>query len=431
MYTVGRLARAFGLSRSTLLYYDSIGLLKPSRHAKGEYRRYSEKDAQRLSTICAYREAGVALKDIARILDSPGDSELVSVLEGRLSELREEMEALRHQQHLVTGLLGKPELLESQEVMDRQTWTSLLTSAGFSETDMQRWHKDFERMAPDKHEQFLTFLKIPKNEREAIRSWAAAPHTILNIKQASEQFMDTFFKIYENLERKGPGSAEDTSRAYALCRNLPRTPYILDIGCGSGVAAIELARISGGHVTAVDIHQPFLEETERTAEKGGLSDRITTTKADMAKLPFEKESFDLVWSEGAAYIMGFDSALNDWKRFLRPGGCMVISEAVWLRQDVPKALADFWKEAYPNMQSVEDNLSIIRTVGYSILGHFTLPEQCWETFYNGMETHLMPLEKTCGTHPDGRAILDISFQEIDLYRRYPGYYGYEFFILQK
>jgi len=174
MYTVGKLARQYGLSRSTLLYYDRIGLLKPSHHTKGDYRHYSEEDAARLRSICAFRQAGVSLKDIARILNSQEETELGHVLENRLEELREEMDALRHQQKLVAGLLGRPELLdENRESMDRKTWSSLLASAGFSEADMRRWHMDFERMAPEKHEQFLRFLRIPKRERSMIRAWAA------------------------------------------------------------------------------------------------------------------------------------------------------------------------------------------------------------------------------------------------------------------
>ncbi len=432
MYTVGRLARKFGLSRSTLLYYDSIGLLSPSQHAKGDYRQYSEQDARRLRSICAFREAGLRLKDISRILDSQGDSELAGTLENRLAELREEMEALRHQQKLVAGLLGRPELLEEERsAMDRATWSSLLAEAGFSEADMRRWHKDFERLNPEKHEQFLQCLRIPKTERDLIRSWAAAPQEALKLQQTTERFMEIFFKIFEGLERKGPGSGVDTTKAFTMCKGLPDKPRILEIGCGSGVTSVELAQISGGRVTATDIHQPYLNEVNRKARALGVTNRLTTVKADMAALPFDPESFDLIWSEGAAYIMGFDAALEHWKRFLKPGGCLVVSEAVMHRENPPEDLRAFWQECYPAVRNVEDNLKAIKRQRYEILDHFPLPEQCWHFFYDDLEKHMEGLEATYALDPDGRAVLEGNRREIALFRKYPGYYGYEFFVLRK
>lgn len=435
MYTVGRLARKYGLSRSTLLYYDSIGLLKPSQHSKGDYRQYSENDAERLQTICAYREAGVALKDIRAILDSQGDSELTQVLENRLKELREEADALQHQQKLVAGLLGKPDLLEktarAQEIMDRRTWSSLLRSAGFSEPDMRRWHVDFERMSPEKHEQFLTFLRIPEEDRARIRSWAKSPQEALKLQQTSERFMGLFFKIFEGLERKGPGSGVDTTKAYSICKGLPPKPRILDIGCGSGVASVELAQFSGGHVTAADVHQPFLDEVDAKAKALNITEQISTVKADMAQLPFEPESFDLIWSEGAAYIMGFGTALENWKHFLKPGGCMVVSEAVMHKENSPREVTEFWAEGYPAVQDVQANLELIQKQGYEVLGHFPLPEQCWRLFYKDLEKHLEGMDKQLADTQDAMAILEEHRREIDLYRKHPGFFGYEFFILRK
>lgn len=173
MYTIGRLAKKFGLSRSTLLYYDSIGLLKPSSRSEGSYRQYSEKDARRLDQICMYRRAGLALKDIARVLDSPEHS-LVSVLERRLDDLNQDITRLREQQRFILGLLQNRTLFDRIGVMNVQTWTSLLHACGFSQEDMLRRHVEFERQAPEKHRQFLEFLCIPDSEISVIRSWAGS-----------------------------------------------------------------------------------------------------------------------------------------------------------------------------------------------------------------------------------------------------------------
>lgn len=173
MLTVGKLANRFGLSRSTLLYYDSIGLLSPSAHQPGEYRFYSEDDALRLEQICMYRKAGIPLKDIVRILDGPG-SELGTILRQRFEELGREIALLGEQQEVIASLLQNPDLADQARGMSRELWVSLLRSSGFSDEDMKKWHIRFERMAPLKHETFLKHLRISAAGRKEIRSWAGA-----------------------------------------------------------------------------------------------------------------------------------------------------------------------------------------------------------------------------------------------------------------
>lgn len=173
MYTVGALAKRCGLSRSTLLYYDSLGLLAPSCRTAANYRVYTEQDAERLDQICTYRRAGIPLKEIARILESP-ESSLARILEERLDELNCDIERLREQQRLIIGLLRNEEALGRIGVMNRETWVALLSASGFSNDDMIRWHVEFERLYPAKHRAFLEFLCIPDDEIEMIRSWASA-----------------------------------------------------------------------------------------------------------------------------------------------------------------------------------------------------------------------------------------------------------------
>jgi MerR family transcriptional regulator, thiopeptide resistance regulator len=176
MYTVGKLAKKFQLSRSTLLYYDSIGLFKPSSRSDGDYRLYSETDAKRLEQICMYRRAGLPLSDIRRVLDSAENS-LASVLENRLEELNHDIQRLRQQQHLIIGLLKNEALFERLNVMSKETWVSLLSASGFTVDDMREWHREFERLAPEKHRKFLEFLCVPEDEIRIISSWATSGKT--------------------------------------------------------------------------------------------------------------------------------------------------------------------------------------------------------------------------------------------------------------
>lgn len=174
VYTIGRLAKKFGLSRSTLLYYDRIDLLKPSARGTTHYRYYSDDDAKRLDQICTYRKAGLSLNEIKLVLES-SEHELTQVLEQRLEELNEDFQRLREQQRLIIGLLKNNELFERIGVMNRETWSALLAASGFTVEDMRRWHIQFERLSPEKHLKFLKFLCIPDEEISIIRSWSISP----------------------------------------------------------------------------------------------------------------------------------------------------------------------------------------------------------------------------------------------------------------
>ena len=167
-FTVGRLARSFGLSRSTLLYYHTIGLLVPSGRSASNYRVYTKEDAERLRQICTYREAGLPLKEIGELLDGASD-EPVRILEKQLEALGREIGKYREQQRVVVRLLQNRTRFDAVRVMDKERWVALLQATGLDEDDMMRWHAEFERMAPEAHRDFLTSLGIPHEEIESIR----------------------------------------------------------------------------------------------------------------------------------------------------------------------------------------------------------------------------------------------------------------------
>jgi len=174
--TVTNLARACNLSRSTLLYYESIGLLPRPRRTAGNYRAYTPKDADRLRQICIYRDAGVPLAGIRRLLDGPRD-DAASVLRRRLVELGAQVERLRGQQRTIARLLASAHKLRSIPMVTKDKWVAIMKAAGFSEDDMQRWHAEFEKGAPDEHQEFLEFLHIPPAELSRIRAWSRGEHT--------------------------------------------------------------------------------------------------------------------------------------------------------------------------------------------------------------------------------------------------------------
>ena len=170
MLTVTGLARRCGLSRSTLLYYESIGLLKAASRSPGNYRQYGEKDVERLRQVCAYRHLGLRLADIRTIVGRPlGDA--ASLLRRRLLELDAEIEELRSHQRAILRLLGNQRFRRA-EMITKEKWVAIMKGSGFTEDQMHRWHVEFERSAPAEHQEFLEFLHIPADEVRQIREWS-------------------------------------------------------------------------------------------------------------------------------------------------------------------------------------------------------------------------------------------------------------------
>jgi DNA-binding transcriptional MerR regulator len=169
--TVTQLARACHLARSTVLYYESIGLLARPRRTSGNYRIYSEKDVGRLRQIRAYRDAGLELSDIRSILDAP-QTDAAAVLRRRLVELSAGIERLKEHQRAIARLLKTTDRLRRIPMVTKEKWTAIMSAAGFTKDDMHRWHAEFEKSAPREHQEFLEFLHIPEPEISAIREWS-------------------------------------------------------------------------------------------------------------------------------------------------------------------------------------------------------------------------------------------------------------------
>ena len=245
-----------------------------------------------------------------------------------------------------------------------------------------------------------------------------------------------FYEVHSNLPREGPGDNESTNRAFKLLKNLPAKPRILDIGCGPGMQTIELAKLSGGQIEALDNHQPFLDQLNLSAKKEGLSNRIKTVKGDMFNLKYEKESFDLIWCEGAIFIIGFEKGLTEWRPLLANKGYLVLSELVWLRKDLPEELQSFMKEMYAGLEgsgvrSIEENIETAKKLGFQVLNSFTLPKKDWWDYYSLIEVKLPSLKAKYKDDQEALQYLAIEKMEIEMYRKYSDYYGYVFYVLQK
>jgi len=242
---------------------------------------------------------------------------------------------------------------------------------------------------------------------------------------------ELFFEIHSGLEREGPGTDRDTRRAFRMLPPL-RAPHILDVGCGPGGQTLELARLFDAQITAMDTHQPYLDRLQRQAEGLGFAERIRIVNRSMLEMGFADQTFDLIWCEGAIYIAGFERGLREWRRLLRPGGFMAVTDAVWLRTDVPEEVRRFWDEGYPDMLTVDEAAAVISACGYQLVGHFTLPEESWWVhYYRPIEEKIGRLRERYAGDDEALAVLEGERLEIELYRRYADCYGYEFFVIRR
>ena len=247
----------------------------------------------------------------------------------------------------------------------------------------------------------------------------------------SDQLPAMFWEIHSGLPREGPGDSQSTRRAYSMLKKLPKNPSILDIGCGPGMQTLELAKLSDGQIDALDNYQPFLDQLDISLKKWGFADRIKLVKSDMFNLPYDNNTFDLIWSEGAIFIIGFKKGLRNFKPLLTDRGYLVVSELSWLRNKVPSEVNEYLKNAYPAIKTIKGNLNIAKKVGYRIVGYFVLPSESWWTnYYNPILAKLPNLKEKYKNNEEKLQHIAYEEIEIEMFRKYSDYYGYVFYIMQ-
>jgi DNA-binding transcriptional MerR regulator len=172
VWTISALAKESGLSRSALLYYDRLGLLKPPGRSRAGYRLYSYAEVKRLKQICLFRQMGIPLREMKRLLDQPEGSALAGILQRRLRALGNEIANLRNQQHCILKILKQKQLKQGVDMIDKERWVEIMKAAGLDEKDMHNWHIQFEKMEPEAHQEFLESLGIKAAEINKIREWS-------------------------------------------------------------------------------------------------------------------------------------------------------------------------------------------------------------------------------------------------------------------
>ena len=201
-----------------------------------------------------------------------------------------------------------------------------------------------------------------------------------------------------------------TIRAFQMLPKLEK-PRILDIGCGTGIPTIELAKLSDGEIVGIDINQADLDKLNRKIEEEGFSDRVKTVKCSLFKIDFPDKSFDIIWAEGSIWIIGFEKGLKEWNRLLKPNCFLVVHDEI---------------------KTVSNKLRKLSGCGYKLIDHFTLPKDAWWTdYFRPLEIRIKELYTKYKNDPKALKILKKHQNEVDMVKKNPEEHSSAFYILQK
>ncbi len=239
-------------------------------------------------------------------------------------------------------------------------------------------------------------------------------------------------EYFSSLERQGPGSPEVTIKALSFIDNLTYESHIADIGCGTGGQTIVMAQQAPGHITGIDLFPVFIDIFNSNARKLNLQDRMKGVVGSMENLPFHNEGLDLIWSEGAIYNIGFERGLNEWRKFLKTGGYVAVSEVSWFTEKRPAEINEFWLDAYPGIDIIPNKVAQMQKAGYTPVATFILPENCWtEHFYAPQVMAQDAFLKKHAGNKTAEEFIASERHEAQLYYKYKDYYGYTFYIGKK
>lgn len=242
-----------------------------------------------------------------------------------------------------------------------------------------------------------------------------------------------FYEAFDGMKRFGPGSDKSTIKAAEMFSGNKNALKILDIGCGIGTHTVVIAKVfPEADIIAIDNYAPYIENLNVMAAECGLTDRVHGIVMSMFEMTFEDESFDLIWSEGAAYIAGFSNAITDWKRLLKPGGYIICSEISWLNDEPSEESKKFWNEGYSEMNTIERKTEQICEQGYEFVGNFICPVSDWTVnYYDQIAENLKKLEKNYPGNTQAMKVVQHLREEINLYEKHNNDYSYVFYAMKK
>ncbi|HRZ41492.1 MAG TPA: class I SAM-dependent methyltransferase [Bacteroidales bacterium] len=240
--------------------------------------------------------------------------------------------------------------------------------------------------------------------------------------------LNIILEYFSNTDRQGPGSPDITLKALSFIEGLTEKSKIADIGCGTGGQTMVLGQNTSCDIIGVDLCSDYVNQLNKNAQNKNLQDRVKGIVDNMKELPFQEEEFDLIWSEGAIYNIGFERGLNNWRKFLKQGGYLAVTENTWFTEERPAEIQDFWQKAYPEIDTISNKVAQMQKTGYLPIATFVVPETVWTDYY-ALQPQMQAsfLEKYKGNR-SAEQFIAYQRYEAELFYKYKAYYGYVFYI---
>ncbi len=250
-----------------------------------------------------------------------------------------------------------------------------------------------------------------------------------NEKQSIHDFdINMIYEYFSKTERQGLGNAKETLKALSFIEGLTEKSKIADIGCGTGGQTMTLGQNTQCEIIGIDVWQDFINTFNQNSQNQNLQNRVKGIVGNMENLPFQKEELDLIWSEGSIYNIGFERGLNEWRKFLKMGGYIAITENTWFSEERPDEIQEFWQNAYPEIDTIPNKVAQMQKAGYLPIATYMLPETIWTDYYT---KQALNIDSFLNKYKGNKAVEEfISSQryEAELYYKYKAYYGYMFYI---
>jgi len=243
--------------------------------------------------------------------------------------------------------------------------------------------------------------------------------------------LNIIYEYFSSTERQGPGNSEETLKALSFIDGLTENSKIADIGCGTGGQTMKLGQHTSCEIIGIDIWPDFIDKFNQNALAQNLQNRVKGIVGNMESLPFQEEELDLIWSEGAIYNIGFERGLNEWKKYLKKGGYIAVTENTWFSDERPSEIQEFWQKTYPEIDTIPHKVAQMQKAGYLPIATYILPESIWTDYYSiTKKLQEVFLEKYKGNKTVEEFVASQRY-EAELYDKYKEYYGYVFYIGKK
>jgi len=239
------------------------------------------------------------------------------------------------------------------------------------------------------------------------------------------------YEYFSNTERQGPGNREETLKALKFISGLTGKSKIADIGCGTGGQTMVLGENTSCEIIGIDSWQGFINQFNENASIKNLENRVKGMVGAMENLPFQEEEFDLIWSEGAIYNIGFERGMNEWRKFLKQGGYIAVTENTWFTEERPAEIQEFWDKIYPEIDTIPNKIAQMQQAGYLPIATYMLPESIWIDYYSEQTLRREAFLKKYKGNKTVEEFIASQQYEAELYYKYKAYYGYLFYIGKK